>query len=244
MCALKKPPLPQSVVYGSTHLTYDIIHSRRKTYGIRVYPDGRVQISAPLRASQADIAEVVLKRAAWIVKHQQKFQTNPRPTVQSRQYVNGEMYRYLGESYTLEVVQGRPENVTLSDKHLIVTVTQADDMRRTAALIDRWYRQQAAHLFAERMAVCFPQVAFMGVAMPPISLRMMKSRWGSCSSNGKVTLNIKLLSAPLDLIDYVILHELCHLKELNHSMRFYALMDRVLPNWRECRKRLRSIAAA
>lgn len=228
----------QSVTYGTTAIQYELVYSKRKTLGIRIYPDGRVSVSAPMDLSRVEIETIVLKRAEWIVRHQMKFQAAPRPIILPRRYVNGEIYQYLGQPFTLCVVEDRRERVELGDHVLNVFVAQARNTKRIASLIDHWYRAQAEHIFKARLAVCFPHVSFMAVTMPILTIRTMKTRWGSCTSKGRVTLNRKLLHMSEDLIDYVILHELCHLKELNHSPRFYALMDRVLPHWRDCRKRL------
>lgn len=233
----------QSFMYGTTAIRYELVYSKRKTIGIRIYPDGRVSVTAPTGLSRSDIEKIVLKRADWIVRHQKKFQAAPRPIPLPRRYVSGETYQYLGQLYTLHVVEDRRERVELGEGILTIVVAQTTNTKRIASLIEHWYHAQAEHVFTARLAACFPRVHFMGVPMPILTIRTMKTRWGSCSSKGRVTLNRKLLHMAEELIDYVILHELCHLKELNHSPRFYALMDRVLPNWRECRRRLNSIAA-
>jgi predicted metal-dependent hydrolase len=232
----------QSVTVGTTAIRYELAFSKRKTIGIRIFPDGRVSVTAPTGLSKAEIDNIVLKRADWIVRHQKKFQSAPRPIPVPRRYVNGETYQYLGKPYTLSVIEDRSERVELGESALTVFVAQASNTKRIAALIERWYRIQAEQIFTARLAACFPRVHFITTKMPMLTIRTMKTRWGSCTSKGRVTLNRKLLHMSDDLIDYVILHELCHLKEMNHSPRFYALMDRVLPNWRECRKRLNTNA--
>lgn len=232
----------QALSVGNTTIRYELAFSKRKTLGIRIYPDGRVSVTAPTGLARAEIEQIVLKRADWIVRHQKKFQAAPRPIPLPRRYVSGETYQYLGKAYTLRVVEDRIERVELGDGVLSVFVNQTTNTKRIAALIERWYHTQAERIFTARLKACFPQVSFMAVSMPTLTIRTMKTRWGSCTSRGRVTLNRKLLHMSEDLIDYVILHELCHLKEMNHSPRFYALMDRVLPHWRECRKRLNSVA--
>jgi predicted metal-dependent hydrolase len=124
---------------------------------------------------------------------------------------------------------------------LTVGVHDPAGKARIAQLIDRWYRRHARRVFEERLKACYPRVESMGIPYPDLAMRTMKSRWGSCSAAGRMTLNLKLIQVPRSMIDYVILHELCHLKEHNHSPAFYALLDRVLPDWRERRERLNQL---
>jgi predicted metal-dependent hydrolase len=153
-------------------------------------------------------------------------------------YVTGELFRYLGRQYQLNVIEDRIERVTLCGEQIIIGLPNVDDPRHIQKLLTRWYRAQAKQVFAERLMACFPSVVHLGVAMPPLTIRTMKTRWGSCSSKGRIALNLKLIQAPSELIDYVVLHELCHLKELNHSRRFWALMTQVLPGWKQKREQL------
>lgn len=230
----------QSIAYGTTTIQYELIYAKRKTLAIHVYPDGVVEVKAPLDTPLAQIERIVLKRAAWIVRQQRQFQTYAVPNPLPRRYVSGESYRYLGRQYRLKVVEDLVERVQLSRGFLTVYVKQAGHKARIADLLEQWYRTQAERIFAERLEVCLARVQSLGIPRPELSVRVMKTRWGSCTSKGKISLNPKLAQMPKDLIDYVVLHELCHLKELNHSAVFYALLDRVLPEWRERRQRLNS----
>lgn len=228
------------VQYGTTRITFELIYTRRTTLGIQVYPDGSVTVRAPEGASLAAIEAIVLKRAPWILRQQRQFQGYQRQPALPRRYVSGEAYRYLGQQRRLKVIQGTVEHVELSRDFLAVYIHDTGDRPRIAQLIEAWYITRAQRLFAERLSVCFPRVASWGVGYPELAIRMMKTRWGSCRGNGKITLNLRLMQVATDLIDYVILHELCHLKEANHSPAFYALLDHILPDWREKRKRLNS----
>ncbi len=96
------------------------------------------------------------------------------------------------------------------------------------------------NIFRERLDACYPKVEHLDVVYPDLAIRVLKSRWGSCSPRGRITLNVKLIQVPRAYIDYVVFHELCHLAEPNHSPRFYELLERVLPDWRERRERLNS----
>ena len=229
------------VIFGTTIIEYEVIYSKRKTISIQVYPDGRVLVRAPIGVKHIKIEPFVLKRAEWVVKHQRRFKENPVVVPTPRQYHEGEIYRYLGREYRLKIIEAGKEAVRLDQESLMVALADTTDTERIGVLINRWYRKQAERIFAERLAACFPQVEWMGVEYPKLTIRDMKSRWGSCSAKKKVALNLRLIQVSEDLIDYVVLHELCHLKELNHSPAFYALMDKILPDWREYRQRLNQV---
>ena len=133
---------------------------------------------------------------------------------------------------------GEAAGVRLGRTILTVTLPGPADPAATRAALDGWFAEEARRIFAARLAVCFRRVARLGVPYPTLAIRPLATRWGSCSRAGAITLNLRLIQAPPQCIDYVILHELCHLKEHNHSKGFYALLDRVLPDWRERRHKL------
>ncbi len=110
---------------------------------------------------------------------------------------------------------------------------------RAKKLVENWYRQCAKEVFDERVAVWYPHFERFGFDPPVVVVRQMRSRWGSCTAQGKITLNLKLIMVPKQLIDYVIVHELCHRVEQNHSKRFYGLLGRVMPDWKERKEKLK-----
>ena len=223
-----------SVQYGTTELQYELTYAQRKTLGISVQPDLRVVVKAPEGTPLAEIEARVLKRAPWIIK-QQKDLARYLPHLPPRQYVSGETHRYLGRQYRLKVVEsanGTPESVKRDRSFITVQVRDRADTEQVRDLLDAWYHDHARRVFQERLEACYPKMAHVGVPYPEIAIRAMRSRWGSCSSKGRITLNVKLIKVPKSYIDYVIFHELCHLAEPNHSPRYYELLDRVLPDWR------------
>jgi predicted metal-dependent hydrolase len=230
-----------SVQYGTTQIEYELTFSERKTLAIHVYPDGSVVVDAPVGSTLAAVEAKVLKRSGWILRQRRQFEIYAQPNPLPRQYVSGESYRYLGRQYRLKVIGDTVERVQLSRGYLSLSIGDTSDTNRIQKLITDWYRQQAQRIFAERLKVCFPRVAAMGIQYPKMTIRRMKSRWGSCTAGGAILLNPILIQVPKDLIDYVVIHELCHLKEHNHSPSFYKLLERVLPDWQEQRKRLNQI---
>ena len=160
------------------------------------------------------------------------------PHLPPRQYVSGETHRYLGRQYRLKVTRSEEEGVSLGRSYIYIDVQDEDDRQRVFHLLDTWYRERAKEVFAERLEACFPKMRHTGISYPKLSIRAMSSRWGSTSPSGRITLNVKLIQVPKAYIDYVVFHELCHLKEPNHGPRYYQLLDRVLPDWRERREKL------
>jgi predicted metal-dependent hydrolase len=223
-----------------------VTYTRRKTLGITIYPESRpelrVQVRAPLEVNAATVAEIVLKRAPWILKHLRALENRP-PKQPPPGYVNGTTHWYLGHPYPLQVeslvgTELAREQVKLDKTALIVWTRNPHNARRVEALVEGWYHQQAEVIFAERLALMLPRFQQFAVPMPSLKMRRMKARWGSCGTNGVITLNLKLMQAELASIDYVIVHELCHLIEHNHSKRYYALLGKMMPDWRARRQRL------
>ncbi len=223
--------------HGDLQLDYLLIHSARRTIGLHIHPDGRVIVRAPRGCPQDVIDAVLTRRAGWLHRHLTRIQRQPAISP-SRRYVTGERVALLGETLELVVQPARRSAVHLQDGQLIVAT---GDPARAERLIKAWYRRQAQRVFEQRLTACFERVRAWGVAYPTLRLRWMRARWGSCSSRGAITLNTRLVELPIDLVDYVILHELCHLREMNHGPRFYALLGQICPEWKEKRARIRHI---
>ncbi len=184
---------------------------------------------------------MVQGKARWIVRQQRYFkQFEPRGT--KREYVSGESHLYLGKRYRLKVhaVDGAAY-VRLSGPYLNLYCNDASDDSGRQALLCRWYRNHAERVFGEVLVQVLRHKAFKHIKPPPLSIRTMKRRWGSCSALGTVSLNVALIRAPRRCIEYVVSHELCHLLIPDHSEAFWRLLRRVMPDWR-ARKELLEVA--
>jgi predicted metal-dependent hydrolase len=222
----------------SGEIAFDLFTSRRKTVTLRVLADGQVRIDAPSRASLKQIVEFVRQKAAWIVRHRQHLSERHAARPQ-RRYADGELWPYLGRELPLRLTRGEREGVTLAEDAIVVT---AADPTRLEALLKAWYLREAKRVFAERLKAVAPCVASLNITPPDkLTVRFMTSKWGSCSSRGRVTLNARMVQLDPILLDYVIVHELCHLREMNHSPRYYALLDAAMPGWKAYRKALRAL---
>ena len=226
-----------SIQFGKQQIQYSLSYSARKQLKITVFPDGLVAVDAPQGRSKDEIKRVLNKRARWIAKqriHFEKYQPVPSP----RQYISGETHRYLGKQYRLRVRQGPVKSVKLSAGFLCVMVADVRNVGRVRELVESWYRARAEEVFERRVKACHDRVKQYGVPFPVLRIRKMRTRWGSCRSRGVVTLNTELVRLPMLCIDYLIIHELCHLRVHNHSPAFYRLLDKCLPDWSARRERL------
>jgi len=225
--------------YGQTSIEYELTYTKRENLAIHVLPDTKVLVEAPLDSDFTEIEKRIRKRAAWILRQQRdlrRFSFDIPP----RQYVSGETHRYLGKQYQLKVLQSEDgkEYVKMDREHILVSVRGKNDPARVKQLLIDWYRRQALKVFKERQEVWFPRFERYNIKNPRIFIREMRSRWGSCTTTGKLTLNLKLVMVQKQFIDYIIVHELCHLIEHNHSQAFYVLMSRIMPRWSEFREKL------
>lgn len=227
-----------AIEYGRETIRYEVrFLSSRQTLGIEVHPDQRVLVRAPIDCAEAVITERVRKRAAWISRQIADFQRY-RPRTPPRQYVSGETHLYLGRQYRLKVSAGEPASVRMNRGQLIVTLPRTSAREQVKAMLHRWYLDHAREVFDKMLDACLPR--FKGLERPHLIVRTMQSRWGSLSPAGTMTLNANLVRAPRPCIEYVVIHELCHLKHRNHGARFFRLLGRMLPDWEKRKQRLES----
>lgn len=223
-----------SLYYGNLTITF--YRKPRQSDGqkvlIKVQSDASVIVLAPERSTDQDVIAAVKKRSRWIIKQQNEFKQLAEHYL-PRKYISGETHYYLGRQYTLKVNESNNSSITLIKGQFLVHTNQ----NKVKKLLNNWYRAKAKEIFKKRFEIIVQQTLWVE-KQPPIIVREMKSQWGNCSSSGRLTLNLHLIKAPRDCIDYVILHELCHLAEHNHSARFYRLMNQVMPNWESIKNKL------
>jgi predicted metal-dependent hydrolase len=226
--------LQGNVTYGARRIEYAISRGERSRARLVVNPHGAVEVRVPEDYPEVKISELVKSRSSWIVKQQDYFERY-RPRELPRRYVSGESLRYLGRQYRLRVTQGSTENIQLRGRALQVAVTTPEAARK---IITGWLRLRAEIVLAERLVRCAAVARRHGVREGPVQIRQMQRRWGSCTATGRILLNPKLVQIPVDCIDYVIVHELCHRRHPNHGVRFVRLLDTMLPDWRARKHRL------
>lgn len=227
-----------SVKYGEHCIDFSIMRRDRTTLEIAVEPDTSVVVAAPQDATLAAIEEKVRKRAAWI-RRQQRYFTKFLPRTPDRQYVAGETHLYLGRQYRLKVIPHVQAVVKLVRGFIVVQTQRPERPEVTRELLEAWYRQKAQNKFAERLEVNLFRFPVPEEFRPKgLIVRQLRQRWGSMSPSSRLMLNRRLIEAPVDAIDYVITHELCHIAVPHHGPEFFELLDRVLPDWPDRKDKL------
>lgn len=233
------PPTTEqrAALLAGKHITYTLKRSsRRRSIGLRIDHRG-LTVSMPLRASERWLHRVLQDKAVWVVEKldgwQARMPAAPR-------WEDGELIPFLGETLTLRLHAGLGDaSATLSGEELHVNVVAADGVGEVERRVRQWYRKQAAELFAARVAHYAPR---LGVAPREIKLSAAKTQWGSCTSRGTVRLNERLIHLPLRLVDYVVVHELAHLREMNHSAAFWAVVHGACPDYAGLRRELKALS--
>jgi predicted metal-dependent hydrolase len=227
------------VPYGSKNITFSLEYSPRKTLAIEVHPDSSIIVKAPTNATIESIGSKIIHRAAWIARQQRQFDRYA-PPLPAPECVSGEGYRYLGRQYRLKLIESSSDKIRLWQGRLEVNTPTPFDREHVERSISHWFRDRATIIFTERYKYCIQCVLSSGIEGNNFELRTMSKRWGSCTPNGKIFLNPLLISASKDCIDYVIIHELCHLRFPNHSPSFYRLLTSILPDWIDRKQKLNS----
>ena len=223
--------------YGERKIAYAVEFCSRKTLEISVMPDSAVQVRAPQGATLEAIAQKVQKKAPWIVEKQDWFAKFPKaPT--PKQYLGGETHLYLGRHYRLKVEKSKDRSVKIDGGFIQIEIA---DTRQAAVkkLLNEWFRERANIQFKKTLEICAAKYKL--AEMPRLQIRSMKTRWGSLSKGGILTMNVKLIAAPRECIEYVVAHELCHLKYPNHDNKFYRLLETRLPDWEKRKQKLESL---
>jgi predicted metal-dependent hydrolase len=223
--------------FGSRKIPYRLHLSDRKHLRIVVAPELTVDIFAPQSASDEEVRAAIRKKTPWIVRTLEKLEGYyPLPT--PKRYLSGETFVYLGRQYRLKVENGSRQPAKLLGRFLWVWVKDKTDTHSVKKAVEAWYRIRAHETLGRSMEKCYRIASLHGVPEPALVIRLMSRRWGSCSPSGRITLNVNLVKVPVHCVEYVIMHELCHLKNHNHSKGFYSLLTRCLPDWRKRKETL------
>jgi predicted metal-dependent hydrolase len=223
---------------GDEMLAYTLRRTgRRRTVGIYVEPDRRLVVLAPAGTATERVERMLQRRLPWIRRQWRELEALSPPPA-PRQWVSGETHRYLGRQYRLKLVSSPERSVKLTGGYFRVTLPNPRDPAAVRKLMESWYRARAVALVHERVRRVLSATTWLDVDMPPISIRTLTHRWGSTTRAGRITFNVDLVKLPLPCIDYVVTHELVHLKIPNHSPAYWRLLGRVMPDWEKWREKL------
>lgn len=236
---MSRPAAPERISLPETtelpSLSFELVRDRWRSIRISVRPDGMVTVKAPFRVGRTDLLNIVQRRRNWIEAKRRFFQARTLPP--PRLWAEGEYFYYVGRPFCLcfgaPVRPGRRRGAVagLQGRKLMLrpgSATLTPDVVRRA--VEKWRQSLAEKLFRHRLARLYAKFGGrLGVPCPSLRVRSLKRRWGSCSARGVVTLARQLSAAPLACVDYVIVHELCHLRHMNHGPGFHALLEELLP---------------
>ena len=231
--------MTEAIEFGSKTIYFRLEYSDRKSLGITVTPEMEVLVKAPIDTSVELVKEKIRKKAPWIIK-QQSFFLSFQPKTPLRKYVSGETHLYLGKQYRLQIHIGNEESVKLKGKFIEVTTSEKS---RAKDLLNNWYLQHARTKFHAIAQPLIDKFKKYEVVPNSIVLREMPTRWGSCTPKGKIILNPELIKAPKACIEYVIIHELCHLIHHDHTQKFIDLQTKEMKDWEKWKMKLEKLLA-
>ena len=217
----------------------EINRLRRKTLALYVHPDKRVEIRMPLFFNVNEIEPFLVKHSRWLFN---RLDVSVNKTIEPKKFVSGELHYFLGKQYPIEVNAASKNSVLLKDDIIYISHRAAETLNHqdvVEKLLDCWYIEQAKRVFKECAEPLIKRMEKYNVAPKSFTIRKMKTRWGSCSRKGSISLNLHLIKLPEQCIKEVILHELCHLVHFNHSKEFYTLMTAEMPDWKNWKKELK-----
>lgn len=225
-----------SFSYGRKTIEFELRFADRRTLGIQVHPDGRLIVIAPVDSPIEKIIPKLTTRAPWILRQMKSFEKF-QPKTPPRKYISGETHLYLGRQYKLRARAGSANSVKLLNGQFLVTHKRGETLN-VAEILSQWYRTRAEIIFSEVLATSFSKFHKYKIPYPQLSIRSMQKRWGSCTPAGRILLNLELVKAPRASIEYVIIHELCHLINPTHDKAFMALQYKMMPDWPKWKERL------
>ena len=218
---------------GAGILSYTFERKNIRNINLRIRPDGNVFVSAPDDAEISEIERFLSSKTDFIRNTRERFAAQRAP-VYEMQYISGENVTLLGRNLRIQVVKDKDEHVDNDGIYVYIHVRRPDYYNRKKNLLNDWLNEQCTVIFTEIMQQTAKRFAGYNIVMPALRIRNMVSRWGSCQKEkGVIALNRRLIEAPKNCIEYVVTHELCHLVYPNHSKQFYALLQVMLPDWRE-----------
>jgi len=228
-------------VFGTFVYEYTIIRQDRKTLALTVTPELKIIVKCPHHTDSNRIDIFLRKKWFWLEKQLSFFKKYQRK-LYDREYISGESYLYLGRQYKLVVKKSNKNKVILTKgKLLIYTKKASSNGQYNKKLIDSWFLDKTERVFQKRFLSMFSLFDYN--YQPVLRVREMKKRWGSFLNKENIFLNPKLIHVPGDCIDYVIVHELCHLRYKKHDKRFFDLLNEKYPRWKKAKDKLETIGS-
>ena len=226
----------KTTIINGSEIRYEFKRSHRRSVSAHIRRDGVIEVRAPLLYRESDMLAFLNQHRRWVFNHLDRLQNADN---QQKKYISGEIHYYLGKQYTLQVVKSGKNSVFIEGNSLIINSKYPENQEYLEVLLNKWYRNQAKKVFAELLPPIIEKFKKYNVAPAKISIRDMRSRWGSCSRKGNISLNLQLIKLNENCIRQVMIHEMCHLVYFNHQAGFHALMDEMMPDWKLWKKDLK-----
>jgi predicted metal-dependent hydrolase len=219
-------------------INYNVVFSRRRTIGISVSPDKGVVIRAPYRTPSGTIKGIIHSKSDWIRKHQERFLKLDRSVVPI-DYSDGSTHLFIGNHFILKIVKSKKTIINQYENFIEIGLNNTVNTSSVKRIMYKWYKDEATLFFSTKLKEVLSRCESYNFKPTSLIVRTMKRRWGSCSVKGKISLSTELIKMAEPCIEYVIIHELCHLKHHNHGKEFYALMSKIEPDWKIYRRKLK-----
>lgn len=226
----------RSIALGDRIVPYVLRRAKRRTIGLSIDHRG-LRVGAPRRASLLEVESLILRHGEWVTQKLDEWRSRRRPEL--LQIVDGARLALLGGQLQIRLALGANRAVWSAQSEPVLTLCLRAPAE-AGRVLEKALRERARELFLERLA---HYGALLGVALPRLSLSAARTRWGSCSSKTGIRLNWRLIHFPPHVIDYVVAHELAHLREMNHSRRFWSVVAQLYPDYRAARDELKALAA-
>jgi predicted metal-dependent hydrolase len=219
-------------------IEFKVIYSGRRTLGISVLPDSSVVVRVPYLTSIKAITRLVQQKADWIIKYRDSYKEKANNKL-SGLYITGEIHLFRGKEFVLKIEKSAKAYVRFYDGTIELGLLKTDDARAIKWLLYQGYKNEALVLFPDTLSKVLKKHEAQMFKPSGLVIRTMKRRWGSCSNKGIITLSTELIKLSDMFIEYVIIHELCHLKHHNHKAGYYKLLTELFPEWKSIRKEMR-----
>lgn len=234
----------RTVFLDGREITYVLERKEVKNLNLRIRKNGNVFVSANAKVPADEIDEFVCRKASYIFGEIKRFEELARYRPKPKQYVSGETFYIQGRGVRLQVLSAKKDSITSDGIYIFLAVKNPDDIEKKRRMVNHFLDQQCKVVFCEIIDELYPMFKKYGVEMPILRIRDMETRWGSCLvKKGIITLNKRLLEAPRNCIEYVIMHELCHFIHPNHSKSFYDFLTISMPDWKDRKAILEKSAA-
>jgi hypothetical protein len=209
-----------------------LIRSKRRTIALIIERDGSFTVRAPMRAPHVAIETFIQQKTDWITRTREKIKSTPGEPTLEKKYTDGETFLFLGSPFDLKLVGFQKPLLQFENGFILSRAAQT----KGEQVFTRWYKERAFEIISERVKQYSGQNNF---TPKQVKISSAKTRWGSCSPNGTLNFTWRLVMAPLDVIDYVVVHELSHLRVKNHSSKFWKVVESIYPEYKKQRKWLR-----